>query len=105
MGGSAVLKRDIQKGFSRCSCHGRPTMRASAAAWVNSCPPRVVILELAFMEFFYAMVVSWFAADHGKNTRSIMTTIWNNTTPITDSRIKEPNATGVLKNAVAVMII
>ena len=57
------------------------------------------------MEFFYAMVVSWFAADHGKNTRSIMTTIWNNTTPITDSRIKEPNATGVLKNAVAVMII
>ena len=31
----------------------------------------------------------------------MMTTIWNSTTPSTESRMSAPNATGVRKNAVA----
>ena len=42
--------------------------------------------------------------DHGKNTRSAITTIWNSTTPMTDRMISAPNATGTLKKAVEVTI-
>ena len=40
------------------------------------------------------------AEDQGKNTRSTMTSVWNSTIPMIESRIMAPKATGVLKNAV-----
>ena len=40
--------------------------------------------------------------DHGKNMRSMITTIWNSTTPMTDRMISAPKATGTLKKAVEV---
>src|SRR5262249_60831009 len=39
-------------------------------------------------------------ADHGKKTRSTITSAWKSTMPMIESRIMAPNATGVLKNAV-----